>query len=88
MYMTLRVLRGIAGLLLALQLFQLVPAIIWPPTYDAEMPGELQFWYTSKIVFTVFFAITFFGLRLLINWIHRKRTGEPHPALAKKTLAL
>jgi len=30
----------------------------------------------------------FFGLRKLINRLHEKKHGEPHPALAKKAFAL
>ena len=87
MFAFLRVIRGFVGLLVVLLVFGLVPVLTWlqqPSAVTGYMYGQLF----VKIVFLLLFGGLFFGLRSIINRLHLKMRGVPHPVLAEKRWAL
>lgn len=88
MYIVLRVIRAIFGVLFAsqvLQVFEAIGLIVEPGGADV---GKIYAILLIKAVLMLVSLAAFLGLRKLINWIHNKRNGEPHPALATKKWAL
>lgn len=81
-YGPLRVVRGLAGLLFAFQLLALLPSLGYLGTPQASMATMAGFLAAKMAVIAVLAGI-FFGLRVLINWIHHKTKGSPHPAMTK-----
>lgn len=81
-YGPLRIVRGLAGLMFAFQLLALIPSLGYLGTPGATMSTMAGFLFAKLVVIAVLAGI-FFGLRALINWIHRKSNGSPHPAMAK-----
>ncbi len=81
MYTVLRIIRGIAGFIAGWQIFGLLPVIGWLSNLSATTGGMWAIALVKALILVVFGAI-FFGLRSLINNLHTKRHGIPHPALA------
>lgn len=78
----LRIARGFCGLIFALQIIQLLPVFTWtaqPQAVTGNMLGLL----TVKVMSLIIFCGLFFGLRWLINSLHTRSHGVPHPALEK-----
>ncbi|MFC4161918.1 hypothetical protein [Chitinimonas lacunae] len=83
----LRVIRAVFGFLFALQAIGILSAIgdLGSPSIDQEKLFVVLF---VKIIAALIFGPLFFGLRALINKIHTKKYGSPHPLLGKSTWAL
>ena len=87
MFGFLRIVRGFFGFLIVLQIFGLVPVLTWlqqPSAVTGSMYGQLL----VKVIFLLLFGGLFFGLRSVINRLHLKKHGVPHPTLAEKRWAL
>lgn len=87
MFGILRIVRAIAGLGFLFQLIGLFPVLTWLQDTSA-VDGKMLAFLGIKIVMALIFGAIFFGMRILINWLHIKKDGEPHPVLANKTFAL
>jgi hypothetical protein len=82
MFGFLRAVRVICGLLFALQIVGLLPVFSWTNQPDAITAGMWAIVFI-KVVLMAIFGGLFFGLRTLINHLHSKKHGAPHPALVK-----
>ena len=81
MYITLRVIRALFGLVALWQLYRLFSVLVSSEaTYGQVTTMAWAIAIVDGVIVIVFGAL-FFASRLLINRIHRKRTGSPHPAL-------
>lgn len=90
MFAFLRIIRGICGFFFAMQILQLVEAATWlakPEAAGVDM-GKFLALVIVKVVVLVIAGGLFFWLRGLINKLHTKKSGVPHPALAEKRWAL
>ncbi len=83
----LRVVRGFVGFLLLMQIFGLVISLLWIQ-HPAAAHGHGLASVLSRFAFLLFSGGLFFGLRTVINRLHLKKHGVPHPALADKPWAL
>ncbi|MCU7839665.1 MAG: hypothetical protein KZQ94_09830 [Candidatus Thiodiazotropha sp. (ex Troendleina suluensis)] len=83
MYLALRIIRGIFGLIFGMQVIGLLP-ILSLLTNPSEMSGELLAVVTVKLIALVISGAIFFYGRTGINALHKILKGEPHPSLAKK----
>lgn len=81
-YVPLRIARTLAGLLFGFQLLALIPLLGYVATPQASM-AALAAVFAVKLALVAVLAGVFFGLRILINWVHVKTSGVPHPAMAK-----
>ena len=89
MFGILRLVRGFCGLLFGMQVIGVFPVLLkWlqqPDAVTGHMWGLVIIW---KVLAMVLFGWLFFALRGLINRLHTKKHGVPHPALADKKWAL
>lgn len=86
----LRFIRGVCGFIFALQVIQVIEAVVFLSKSEAASIDIGGFFalLLIKVVFLVFFGFLFFWLRGFINRLHTKKYGTPHPALADKNWAL
>ena len=85
-----RFIRGICGFVFALQAFHVIGAFTWlatPEANDVDL-GKFFALLLFKLIFLAVSGFMFFWLRGVINKLHTKKHGTPHPALAKKKWAL
>ena len=87
MFGLLRVVRGIIGVLFVFQLVGMLPVLTWLQNPEA-IGGHHVVQLVIKILAAAIFGAAFFGMRTFINWLHQKKHGASHPALAVKKLAL
>ncbi len=87
MFRVLRFIRGVCGFIFALQIFGLLPMYTWLLQPDA-ITGHMLALAFCKVIVLVVFGGLFFALRIIINRLHAKKHGVPHPALAKTTWAV
>lgn len=87
MFVLLRVVRGVIGVLFVFQIFGMLPVLTWFQNPEA-IGGHHIVQLVIKILAAAIFGALFFGMRSFINWLHQKKHGTPHPALAVKKLAL
>lgn len=87
MFGLLRLIRGFCGFLFAMQIFGLLPVLTWLQQPDA-ITGGMWALVTIKVLALALFGWLFFGLRSIINRLHTKKHGVPHPVLAEKKWAL
>ena len=87
MFGILRLIRGAAGFVFAMQIVGLVPIFTWIAEPSA-VTGAMMANVLLKVVAALIFGGMFFWLRGFINRRHEKKFGVPHPSLAKKRLAL
>ena len=78
----LRFVRGACGVLFGLEVIGLVPLFTWLQQPDART-GNMWALVFIKVVALIIFGALFFWLRHLINKLHIKKHGAPHPSLAK-----
>lgn len=83
----LRIIRCFCGLIVVLQLIQLFPVLTWV-TQPQAVTGNMMAILTIKVAAMIVFCGLFFGLRWLINHLHVRRYGVPHPTLALRKWAL
>lgn len=86
----LRVVRGFCGFVFVLQAVQIIQALGWlsaPETASVDA-GKFFALVLFKVIVLAIAAALFFWLRGVINNLHVKKTGAPHPALAEKKWAL
>jgi len=96
----LRFFRAVCGLVFALQCLQVMAAAAWiskvmepdawiskPEAVDVDMGGFFAL-LLVKVVILAVSGLMFFWLRRLINRLHIRRHGVPHPALAEKEWVL
>ncbi len=83
MFALLRFVRGIFGLIAGMQVLGLLPIFSWLQDPGA-VTGNMMAIVLIKLLFMGLAFGTFFGSRVLINKLHLKRHGIPHPALEKK----
>lgn len=90
MFGLLRLIRGICGFVFALQVIHVIEAAAWlskPEAVSVDM-GKFFALLLVKVIFLAVAGFLFFWLRGLINRLHTKEHGAPHPALANKKWAL
>lgn len=87
MFGTLRLIRGVAGFIFAMQIVGLLPVFTWLSNVGA-ITGEMMANVVLKLLAALIFGCLFFWLRGFINRKHEKKFGVLHPSLAKKQLAL
>lgn len=87
MFGLLRFIRGFCGLLFGMQIVGLLPVLTWLQQPDA-VTGGMWAQVFIKVLALGLFGWLFFGLRSIINRLHTKKHGVPHPALAEKKWAL
>jgi hypothetical protein len=73
MLMTLRIIRGLCGLLFCSGIVNFF---------------SMKEMMLAKLFAIVMFGLLFLGLRALVNYIHLNKYGQPHPSLAKNMWAL
>lgn len=86
MFMALRVVRGLFGIVAAFEalgVMRLISSIFEGGAGGSDLLGAL----IAKVVIFAVFAGVFVGLRNLINHLYKRKFGETHPAL-KNHLAL
>ncbi len=83
----LRIIRIFCGVIFAMQIAGLLPIFTWLQQPSA-IPAGMWVLVAMKISAMVLFGWLFFALRSLINRLHTKTHGIPHPALAEKKWAL
>jgi len=87
MFLLLRLIRGFCGFVYVMQFFGLYPVLTWLQQPDA-VTGGMWAQALIKVLTLVLFGWLFFWLRSVINSLHTKKHGVPHPALAEKKWAL
>ena len=90
MFGLLRFIRGACGFVFALQIIHVIEAIAWLSKSEA-VGVDMGKFFALLLVKAIFLAVTgflFFWLRGLINNLHTKKYGMPHPALAEKKWGL
>lgn len=90
MFGLLRFIRGICGFVFALQVIQVIEAVAWlskPEAGGIDM-GKFFALVLIKVIVLGVSGFLFFWLRGVINSLHTKKHGTPHPALAGKKWAL
>jgi hypothetical protein len=82
MYLVIRIIRGLFGLVAAAQLVQALAALLAlsKPSTDTNTALAAA---TVAFVLVAIFGGLFFLLRALINRMHKSKHGTPHPALVK-----
>ena len=87
MFIFLRLVRAIFGVVFASEVIYIIEAIFTlimtfdDATFDS---GKFFAFLLSKLVVLIGSGFAFFYLRKLINALHEKKHGEPHPSLATK----
>lgn len=76
----LRVIRGIFGLVFAMQIFGILPSLGWLGQPD-EVTNEMMGFFIIKLVTLVISGLIFHWLRSLINNLYAKKLGSQFPAL-------
>lgn len=84
----LRIIRGLCGLIFAINMMGLVMITITLPMHPEMASGKELVQIILGALGSVFFGWLFFELRKFINWLHLKKIGKPHPSLADKKWAL
>ena len=88
MMMLCRVVRGLIGFLILMQLFGLLINLLWL----LPQPGPAPEYGIGSLLYRLALLLLsggwFFGLRRIINRLHFKKHGVPHPALADQPWAL
>ena len=79
----LRFIRGIFGIVAIWQVFGLLPVAGWLKNLGG-VTAEMWVFLAIKLFALFVFTVPFFALRTLINHLHSKKFGTPHPALASK----
>lgn len=87
MFGFLRLIRGLCGLQFVLQIVGLLPVLTWLQQPDA-VTGGMWAQVLIKAITLALFGWLFFWLRGVINRLHTRKHGVPHPALAEKKWAL
>jgi hypothetical protein len=80
MYLSLRIIRAIAGLIAGLY-FARVPSSIKALFSLGSYNAEQQFYIGMNLIVFVLTVGAFVGLRTLINYLHNKQFSTNHPAL-------
>lgn len=80
----LRIVRGFFGLIFVWQILTLLPALGLLGSVLHMTGGELAM-LAFKIVLGAISGALFFAMRPLINWLHVRKHGSPHPALGKRS---
>jgi|JI8StandDraft_2_1071088.scaffolds.fasta_scaffold40924_2 hypothetical protein len=90
MFALLRLVRGFFGLVFAFQVVHVIEALalLLKPELAGAAGGALLATLLFKAVILLVSGLLFFWLRGLINRLHAKRHGVPHPSLAERKLAL
>ena len=83
MYLLLRIIRGIVGAIAGWQVIGLLPVAGWVQNLGA-VTSAMWAIFVLKLVLLLVFGGLFFALRLLINRLHVRFQGSPHPALVKR----
>ena len=87
MFGLLRFIRGFCGLLFVMQIVGLLPVLTWLQQPDA-VTDDMWAQVFIKVLALALFGSLFFGLRSIINRLHIRKHGVPHPALAEKQWSL
>lgn len=82
MYLVLRIVRGIFGAIAGWQVIGMLPVTGWLQNLGA-VTSSMWAVLALKLVLLLLFCSLFFGMRLLINRLHIRLQGSPHPALVK-----
>lgn len=94
MFIVLRTIRGLFGLIFAYQLFGIIGTPIAAMNTISNHPDlvinwmEVLGWLTVKVITAILFGGLFFGMRWIIQRLHTKINGVPHPALVGKWWAV
>ncbi len=87
MFIFLRIVRAIFGVVFAsevIYIFEAIVTLIMNSGNSTVDSGKFFAVLLSKLVVLVGSGFAFFYLRKLINALHEKKHGEPHPSLATK----
>ena len=79
-YIVLRVVRALIGFIAGWQIFGLLPVIGWLSNLNATTGGMWAIVFVKAIILLIFGAM-FFWLRTIINKLHSKKHGKPHPTM-------
>ena len=74
MYLVLRIVRAVCGLIAALQIFGLLPVLGWLQNLGA-VTGDMWAVVVAKLLLLFVFGGIFFGLRSIINRSYLKAHG-------------
>jgi hypothetical protein len=86
-FFVLRLVRGAFYAVAAFQVLGLLPALSWVLTPNEVTPSHIAQLLT-KLLFLAIALTLVWSLRRLIDWLHVRQFGVPHPALAARRLAL
>ena len=79
----LRFIRGFAALCLVVAAVAIVMQLLNNVfNFDFVMPSSMLI-FILGLMHIVFWLWVFIGLRRIINWLHDKEFGRPHPSLEK-----
>ena len=79
-YILLRFIRALFGFIAGWQIIGLLPVIGWLSNLSATNGGMWAVVFVKALIFLMFGGI-FFWLRTLINKLHTKKHGKPHPTM-------
>jgi hypothetical protein len=90
MFGLLRLVRVVCGFVFVLQVIHLFEAVAWltKPEADGADIGKFFALVLIKVIALGISGFLFFWFRGVINRLHVKKHGTPHPALAEKKWAL
>ncbi|MNZ78755.1 hypothetical protein D3C78_973420 [compost metagenome] len=80
MYLALRVLRAIIGIIAAIQFYGTARFIRTELIESPMVSGEVML-LSIRLIILIIAVGAFIGLRKLINHLHSKKFSKPHPAL-------
>ena len=87
MFGLLRIIRGFCGFLFVMQFLGLLPVFSWP-LHPSSVTGGMLAGVLIKLLAIALLGWLFLWLRRIINRLHTKKHGVPHPSLAKNIWAL
>lgn len=81
LFLSIRVVRGIAGLTAGYQIVGILPVITWLQDIDG-VSGNMVAKLFIKVFILAIALLIFFGLRRVLNAIYVRKFNIPHPSLA------
>ena len=80
LFLLLRLVRVLVGILGLWQVVGILPALKWLSNVSAVDGGMIAFLFLKILIMALAGAV-FYGLRRFINWLHHRWYGVPHPSL-------
>ncbi len=82
MTIVIRIIRAVIGLVVGVEVIDLI-GNFRDLVLSESATSESVTIFAVKILIIVVGIVAFIGLRALVNWLHRKRHGVPHPSMEK-----